>query len=209
MRVLVFGDSITQGLWDINGGWVSRINRLYTEQTITTKNFELPVFINLGIAGDNSQDLLKRIDNEIIARSRNDELAIVIAIGFNDSRVKSGVNFSSPEEYINNLAEISTIVRKYTDKILFVGLTPCIESRTNPVAWGPTSYNNNRIRIFNNALQGYCNLNKIAFVDVFDVLTEALEKSDILPDGVHPNDNGHQTIAEIVGQSIIGLLGTN
>lgn len=37
MRVLVFGDSITQGFWDTEGGWVERLRKYYDQYyTLTT-----------------------------------------------------------------------------------------------------------------------------------------------------------------------------
>lgn len=38
MRVLVFGDSITQGYWDTEGGWVKRIRSHYDLLQITDLN---------------------------------------------------------------------------------------------------------------------------------------------------------------------------
>ena len=38
-------------------------------------------------------------------------------------------------------------------QILFFGLTPCVESRLNPVSWCKTGYMNARIKEFNSTLR--------------------------------------------------------
>ena len=148
MRVIVFGDSITQGFWDMQGGWVARIRKHYDLKEQKTAGNEPTVF-NLGISGNVSDEVLERIEDETRVRINNQDIAIVIAVGVNDSRIKPSGNVSSPEKYVDNLGKIAEVAQKFTDRLLFVGLTPCVDERTNPVAWSNTSYTNERIKIFN------------------------------------------------------------
>lgn len=197
MRVLIFGDSITQGFWDTDGGWVQRIRKAYDEETIKA-DYELPTIFNMGISGDSSGDIVERFEAETKARYNDDGVGFVFAVGVNDSRTKSGVNFSSPEEYRKNLEKLLAIARQYSDKIVFVGLTPCVEERSNPVSWGDTGYTNDRIRQFNQVLEYFCRANSVEFVDILTPFTEAEAKTELLPDSLHPNNEGHQLIADIV-----------
>ena len=205
MRVLVFGDSITQGFWDVDGGWVSRIRKAYDQKAIETDDYDQPTIFNLGVSGNSSDDVLARFDNETKVRA-NEELAFVFAIGVNDARTKTGVNFSDIERYRQNLTEIVSQARRYTDKILFVGLTPCVEARSNPVSWGDTGYTNARIKVFDDALKEFCEQNSISFVEVLEPFQEAEAKTELLPDSLHPNDEGHQLIARIVAPRLEELL---
>ncbi len=87
MRVLVFGDSITQGFWDVDGGWVSRIRKTYDQKAIDTDDYDQPTIFNMGVSGNSSDDVLVRFDNETKVRA-NEELSFVFAIGVNDARTK-------------------------------------------------------------------------------------------------------------------------
>jgi lysophospholipase L1-like esterase len=205
MRVLVFGDSITQGFWDVEGGWVSRLRKAYDQKAIETDDYDQPTIFNMGVSGNSSDDVLVRFDNETKVRA-NEELAFVFAIGVNDARTKAGVNFSDIERYCKNLSEIVSQARRYSDRILFVGLTPCVEARSNPVSWGDTGYTNARIEAFDSTLKEFCEQNSISFVEVLEPFQEAEAKTELLPDSLHPNNEGHQLIAELVGQKLQELL---
>jgi len=205
MRVLVFGDSITQGFWDIDGGWVSRIRKHYDQQMIDGTDNDPPTIFNLGVSGDSSDDVLARFERETKSRAK-EELAFVIAVGVNDSRTKAGVNYSDINRYKQNLNQILKVAKQYSDKILFVGLTPCVEERSNPVSWGDTGYTNNLIKEFDDTLRGFCKENRVPFVEVLEPFANAETDKDLLPDGLHPNDEGHQLITELVLPKVEELL---
>lgn len=207
MRVLVFGDSITQGFWDTDGGWVAHIRKQYDQQMIDGTDNDPPTIFNLGVSGDSSDDILARFDNEAKVRAR-EELAFVIAVGVNDSRTKAGENYSDTNRYTQNLSEILKLAKQYSGKVLFVGLTPCVEERSNPVSWGDTGYTNDRIKEFDNALQEFCQENRVPFVEVFEPFAKAEAETELLPDSLHPNDKGHQLIADLIKPNLGELLST-
>jgi len=197
MRVLVFGDSITQGFWDSEGGWVSRLRKAYDKVSIETDEYNEPYIFNLGVSGNTSDDLFTRFNDETKARA-NDESALTFSIGVNDSRTKAGVNFSDTKHYTQNLSELLSLARKYSDKIIFVGLTPCVEERSNPVPWGDAGYTNSRIKEFDASLRNFCKDNHVTFVEVFEPFYKAQNRTELLPDGLHPNNEGHQLLADLV-----------
>ncbi len=61
MRVLIFGDSITYGAWDTEAGWVERLKREAHRQTIQSEGKSKIQILNLGIGGDSSTKILKRM----------------------------------------------------------------------------------------------------------------------------------------------------
>lgn len=205
MRVLIFGDSITQGFWDADGGWVSRIRKHFDQQMIDGTDDDPPTIFNLGVSGDSSDDVLARFDNETKVRAK-EELAFVIAVGVNDARTKAVVNYSDTNRYKQNLSEILRLAKQYSDKVLFVGLTPCVEERSNPVAWGDTGYTNGRIKEFDSTLQQFCKENKVPFVEVLEPFAKAEAETELLPDSLHPNDKGHKIIADLVKPHLEQLL---
>lgn len=110
-RILVFGDSIVWGAWDSQGGWVARLKKYTDKQAIEGKEDYDSIYL-LGISGDNSDDLLKRFEGELMSRLDDESsIHIVIAIGVNDSQceLSSGENRISLEKYVKNLSEMVNI----------------------------------------------------------------------------------------------------
>ncbi len=70
--ILVFGDSISYGAWDIEGGWVSRLRKFLDKKNLSEENFDCKVY-NLGISGDNSSGVLNRFEFETRQRIRKIE----------------------------------------------------------------------------------------------------------------------------------------
>lgn len=198
MNIIIFGDSITLGEWDQEGGWVARI-RKFTDQKVIATNFKTYISIyNAGISGDNTDTLLQRFENELKARfDPEDENLIIIAIGINDSQVflKDGSNKIPLEKFKRNLVKILEICRANTPKIVFIGLTPVDEERVNPMPWKPTyGYVQKEVEKYNQTVKIFCEENKIEFINLLPVfLGRAL-----LIDGVHPNTKGHELLAKII-----------
>lgn len=187
--ILVFGDSITWGAWDKRGGWVCRLKE-YLSPDILIYNF--------GVSGDTTEDLLKRLECEL--NSIRDEKVVLFQIGINDSSMLNGKNKVSADEFERNLNEIIKITRKFTDKILFVGLTPVNENRTAPVEWDENLfYKNEFVEKYNEILEEVAFHNDIPFVSLLDKLDEKM-----LEDGLHPNSDGH----EIIFREVVRNLNT-
>lgn len=209
MRVLVFGDSITQGFWDETGGWVDKLRHYYdSRQLEDLENRHEPTIFNLGISADNSADLLKRVETETMARTRHAQSpTVIIQIGVNDSCVEDGKPQQSIEQYKDNLHEISQKLSGLSSRAIFVGLSCCDEPKTTPVFWGEYYYTNKRIKSYEQAMEDVANELKIPFIPVFEAFSEAFANdSSLLPDGLHPNQAGHKIIFDIVKPDLTKLL---
>jgi lysophospholipase L1-like esterase len=209
MRVLAFGDSITQGYWDIHGGWVDKLRKHYDELQIQDLNGrDEPTIFNLGISADTSADVLKRIESETIARTRHEIPPIIIVqIGINDSYTLQGKVSVAIEDYKQNLTDIITKMKPLSAKIIFVGSSACNETQTTPVAWGEFHYTNEAIKRYEQAMSEVANEHDVAFIPVFKkFITGLSENRNLLPDGLHPNTEGHQLIADIVLPKLQELL---
>ena len=179
----VFGDSITWGASDNEiGGWANRLRNHLAERP--DDFFQV---YNLGIGGNNSDMLLKRFVAENEARNPD---TIIIAIGINDSRYEGSREnpFVPLERFESNLEEIIKQSRKFTEEIIFVGLTRVDEERVSPTPWNPSiHFDNKNISIYNEKAKEVCEKNNLLFIEMMDLI----EDSE-LEDGLHPDARGHE-----------------
>jgi len=204
-QIFVFGDSITYGAWDKEGGWVQRLRRFLDEKVLTSSDFYYLVY-NLGVSGDNTCDLLKRFKFEIEQRFCKNEKAIVIfAIGINDSQFVQSKNSNqvSEEQFKENLEKLIKLARNFTSIIVFVGLTPVDESKTTPIPWNTDKfYKNEYIQRYNEIIKKVCKNNNLHYIEIFEEFAET-NYQELLEDGLHPNSEGHQKIFEIVKNYLV------
>lgn len=200
MRILIFGASITYGAWDIEGGWVQRLRKFLDEKTLADKGY-FEVY-NLGISGDDTEDLLKRFEPEIKPRlDEQEETAFIFEIGINDSQFIYSKNSLRvlPEKFKDNIQILINSAKRFSPKIIFVGLAPVNESKTAPIPWYTVaSYKNEYIQKYDEIIKNVCEENQVNYIKVFDKLV-----TTDLEDGVHPTSFGHQKIFEIVKEFLI------
>jgi acyl-CoA thioesterase I len=189
--ICIFGDSIVWGASDLEkGGWVNRLRLFFDKQG---KDMEV---YNLGIPGDTTGDLLDRLEAEI--KSRLDEETIILfSIGINDS-----IHLENLEFFKDNLQDLMGVARKFSKKILFLGLTNVDEKKTIPVNWDKEAvYINKNIKIFDNQIKEIVEKEKVNYFRIFDLLNK-----NELEDGLHPNSKGHEKIFEAVKSYLIKEL---
>jgi lysophospholipase L1-like esterase len=192
-RICVFGDSIALGACDHEGGgWVARL-RKYLE----INGYDYDVY-NLGISGDTTDDLLERFGAE--AGAREPEI-IIFAIGVNDSSYRQPLNGSYVplNKFKANLEILKQKANKFTNKVIFVGITKVDENKTAPIPWNiDANYRNKDIKEYNQAIKEFCEKNNLLFTPIYDLL----DKED-LEDGLHPNSEGHEKIFQRVKDFLI------
>ncbi|MCL2451716.1 GDSL-type esterase/lipase family protein [Candidatus Saccharibacteria bacterium] len=205
MNIIFVGASITQGFWDTGGGWVARITRTFMKRAVDTKTFygagSPPVAFNLGISGDNAERILGRLDTELAARVDGRGDVVVFSFGVNDSQARGGKFTSSPKKFLADLTRIFEITKNYVDNVFFANILPCDEKLVQPVAWNDSIYYyNDRIDDFNQVLEEFCRGggSGLKVIDIATPFKKALEQRELLMDGLHPNDAGHELIAEVV-----------
>ncbi|MFH1473348.1 MAG: GDSL-type esterase/lipase family protein [Candidatus Aenigmatarchaeota archaeon] len=115
-RLLVFGDSIAWGYYDIEGGWVERLKRFFMEKMLSGDSSGFAVY-NLSISGDYTKDLLDRFRSETKQRTEEEEGGeiIIFNIGINDSQIlnKSGKHVISKDELKRNIKKLIDLPRKF------------------------------------------------------------------------------------------------
>lgn len=199
MNIYIFGDSIVWGACDYEkGGWVERL------KSYLMQNKEDVDVYNLGVSGNNTQDLLKRFDVEIKARKSEISEMIIIAVGINDSQYikKREDPQVSLMEFGENIAVLLEKARKITNRVIFVGLTKVDESKVMPIPWDETKYYENRvIQNYDSVVGEVCQKQGVPFISLFSVLT-----NQDLEDGLHPNSSGHEKIFKKVFEIVEPML---
>ncbi len=196
-RILVFGDSIGQGYWDVeNGGWVQLLFRHFMKSE--DREIRDINVINLSVSGHTSRDVRQRLTCEIGILDNGEAMLTILDIGTNDSMLFDDVPAVSEGEFRDNIADI--IIRaKERGEVLLLDSIPCVESRTIPVA------RDHRIVITNDRLQNYNQIKRdearkaeVRYFSVWDSIVAEQRSRDLLPDGVHPSSEGHRLMFELI-----------
>jgi lysophospholipase L1-like esterase len=195
-NILIFGDSIAAGR-KVNKtkSWPSLL-----AQSLDKNDRDFTLVHNLSIPGDSSNEVIKRFSVEAEARCRriypNDHSSIIFAVGLNDTKCPGSQDnpITSEKDFRNNIALLIENAQKYTNHIIFLGLTPVDEQKTVPL--DNVYFLNERISSYEKIISEECKKRNISFLGI----TEEWLKSNYLKllseDGIHPNKKGHQKIFE-------------
>jgi lysophospholipase L1-like esterase len=187
-KIIIFGNSIAYGAWDLEGGWVDRLRKDSHKKVIEEKK-DISVY-NRSISGAITQDVVDRFESEIKPIIRNEDTIVIFATGINDSIWMNNENKwrVSQEEFRNNLQKLIDLAKNHTKNIIYLGLTKTHDG--DPITWATDkSYKEERVNLFNEILKEISEKNNISFLNLIDVL----EVED-LADCVHPNTQGHEKI---------------
>jgi len=196
---LFFGDSITYGEYDgVYGGWVDILKRFYHSEYNNKKINEVNIF-NLGIGGETTFGLLKRLIVEVEARKSPNGNLIFISYGANDLAYIGGVQKVVPNQFKNNLRKAISIAQKFTDKIYLLSILPISDSINGiETSTGKIRSNENIIK-FNKIIKEVSSNNSIIYIDLYSAFLD--NKEELLSDdGVHPNEKGYLLISSFVKQ---------
>jgi lysophospholipase L1-like esterase len=190
-------------------------------------------FVNAGKLGDTTENLLKRIDKDVLARNPD---FITILIGANDARKDTELK-QALEAYRRNIEEIILKIRNKTNvPIALISLAPLGEN--------PNSEKNKIVEQYNAILKDIATKQNLGYLPLFErlipilfdkipvdtsafklSLATALIKSafqkyflrkdwdaisasngySILTDGIHINDKAGNILADLIGQWLIRI----
>jgi len=202
-KIIVFGDSITFGAWDMEcAGWVNRMRlAIDNDKSIISAH----VF-NMGISGQIVSEITGRIDDEcgrrVLEEANN---VVVLSAGINDTQLIPSDASSRElklrtgrEQFRNDVTELIRRAKRYTDKVIYMGLTPVDERLTNPIRWDRSkNWRNECIIEYDGIIREICASEGIDYVYVYDAI-DPFENWD----GLHPAAAGHKILAEIMGAAV-------
>lgn len=170
-----------------------------------------PFVINAGIGGNNTRDLLARIDKDCL--SFHPDLTVLM-IGTNDM---NSVKYVPLNEYKDNLRKIIDKLLKSHSQVLLLNILPLYEpylfTRHPKAFYGPEGPSG-RLTAVNEAIEQIADQTGVSFLDVHHVFEKigniGLEKSSYIrneansniTDGIHPTPDGYRAIAIAVYEHI-------
>jgi lysophospholipase L1-like esterase len=177
----VFGDSIAVGSDDREaGGWVARLRLDWNQRE------KISVY-DLGVDGDRTEQLLRRLAGEAAARNAS---VIVIAIGANDLGWH-GSEGTDVALFRKRYEGILTEAERFTRRILVLGLLNVDE--------GDESHGvrNEQVTAFNIIIEQLARAHGAEFLALYGLLSP-----QDFADGLHPNASGHARLAPLIGQEL-------
>ncbi|WGV24898.1 GDSL-type esterase/lipase family protein [Halotia branconii] len=200
LKILALGDSLVYGFGDPEkGGWVEQLRRWWM----------LPdnaghVLYNLGVRGDRTQQVAKRLEVEFRhrgeLRNRVPDL-IILSVGGNDSARLSrpnGRNYTDFAEFESEIASLLDLAQQLCP-VLFVGMVPVNETKMPFLDC--LYYNHADQYRYKEATKVACNKRQIPYLDTFEQWMqrgEAWRLNRLSVDGLHPNTLGYQALLEDV-----------
>ncbi|WP_454045307.1 SGNH/GDSL hydrolase family protein [Chryseobacterium sp. Marseille-Q8038] len=193
---LFFGDSITYGEYDgVFGGWVDILKRYALQQFHEGNGDELILF-NLGIGGETTEGLLKRIPHELDARNSPDGNVVFLSYGANDLAVKEGIQMVNPEKFRSNIKKAVEHARRFSNEIYLVSILPFSQKIDGVMVSSGKKRINEDVVAYNQILKNIAAEDSLTYIDFYSAF---LDDKEILlsSDGVHPNEKGYGMMAEI------------
>ncbi|MFC1725457.1 GDSL-type esterase/lipase family protein [candidate division KSB1 bacterium] len=213
LTIVAFGNSTTADRNGIEKVYARRLEELLSERHINA------TILNAGIPGNTTEDARRRFKTEVIEKEPD---IVIIQFGLNDAAVDVHLGKSKPrvskERYRENLLYFINILQSEEIKVIL--MTP------NPVRWtenlksvfGKPPYDINNPKGFNLLSREYAQSVRVIaantgtpLIDVyshFEYLeaAEDITVSELLLDGLHPNDRGHEIIAGLLTEKISGIV---
>lgn len=203
-QIFIIGSSSVYGVGAKKGGWADLIKqelhqKMYGEDGVGEK-YEVFNFGKSGAKIEFAKRLFPMIMKEY---GRDGKKITIVSIGGNNSKAENEpTNYvSTPEEYESQMSELLDLLKKQSDVVIAVGSGSVDENKTNPkhnpLTGRRSFFTNQRRKKFEQRWEKLCEQKGIKFVGVS--LSEDKWQADYLyEDGLHPNQKGHQYIADKV-----------
>ncbi len=191
-RIFVNGDSTAYGLWDKKiGGWANRLKMGVWD------NPSIDAVVNLALNAQTLDKILERLPAQIAPYGRARNLGVLM-LGGADSLILYGQ--SAPQnplpDFKAQLRRLKPVLAEVRMTPVFVGSFAVDETLTNPSPLNGHRASVERGRDYTGAVQKLAEEIDAPFVDLADVWTDPTDFISF--DGMHPNDSGHQRIADRV-----------
>lgn len=189
LRMIIFGDSISAYRGDLKVASIQLTERLEDRYS----HFE---FINAGVRGNTTEMGRARFQQDVLDLSPD---VVIIAFGTNDSAIDIYLGKTEPrvslERYSENLRYFITELHKQNVKVIFYSNPPVYITDDTKRKY------EFKLDQYMDAERGIVSALSCYYVDIRQKFLEKVggysEKLlDYMPDGMHPNEEGHKIIAD-------------
>lgn len=215
-RIVCFGDSVTFG-WNVDykDSYPNILEKLLQ------KDYPKVKVINSGIGGDTVIDAFNRLESDVISFKPH---LIIINLGLNDGWIQevvedgNGGEVEEPSDNenkeigLNTNVDLETFKKYYCDIIEIIELADIkiILMGINLVLGDPSLVNDNITgqqieiyKMYNEQIREIGLDNDLVYLDLWDIFNKNNKIHDYLQsDGIHPNENGLELIANSVSSSL-------
>ncbi len=176
-RIIFMGNSITE-FWSI------------TDSSFFSDNS----FINRGISGQTTPQMLLRFRNDVINLHPD---VVVILAGTNDIAENTGP--ITLKDVFGNIVSMHQLAEANGIKVILSSVLPVYEFN-----WHPGLKPAEKIVKLNEMIKSYCEKNNITYADYYSSMVDERKGLDkkYSGDGVHPNKAGYKVMEPIIQKAI-------
>ena len=204
VQIFLLGDSFVYGVGANDGGWGDLLKKYFHKKMYSSGGVgEKYEVYNFGKAGEGIEFVEKTFRQQLDQYGRDGEIITVVSVGTNDIKAKDSVeNFvSTINGCLNKISKFVDFLVSKKIKVIMVGSGFFDETKSNPkissITGRKSFFTNNRQKDFLIGLENLCTEKGVSFVDIGVDEKEWKEKY-LYIDGVHPNQKGHNFIADKV-----------
>lgn len=196
-RIVAIGSSSLYGRVDPEGGgYVGRLRKWHENNGVHNAVF------NLGIGGDTTTCILKRLSAE--ASIRKPDL-ILFTTGLNDTRrigQKDAPVTTPLAQFQKNVQGIIQESKKFAE-IVVMGVYPIDDTRTQPLVETNFFYLMTDAKQYEQETREICRVKNIPYLNIWDTWMKTDYKPWLYADGLHANSLGHEQIFEVLKRFLI------
>lgn len=199
--IVALGDSVTLG--------VRRDGSVKADQTFAALLGEKPgrKVINAGIGGNNTDQMLARLERDVLSHRPD---TVIIMAGLNDAAYVDPGPVArtwprvSAEKYEANLMQIVQAVKKAGARAILTTPNPM----TKRYVYSSFGFYNGRdinesLLLYRSAVHAVSTSQSVCMVDVYSGMQRQEKWEEMLPDGIHPNPDGHRLIARLIEEGCL------
>ena len=218
LRIVAFGDSTTFTRDGVRQVYAQRLAEELPRRGVVA------TVINRGVPSNDTALALARIDRDVVSEKPD---LVIVQFGINDSAVDV---WKSPRptrprielaDFRTNLDKIVQIVRRSGAAIVLMTPNPVRWTETMKEMYGHPPYKpddpdgfNVLVKDYAQAVRDIARREKVPLVDVYQAFTDhgggpKHSVDELLEDGVHPGDRGHEIVARLLIEQIAPLPGSD
>ncbi|WP_366790999.1 GDSL-type esterase/lipase family protein [uncultured Chryseobacterium sp.] len=150
----------------------------------------------MGIGGETTEGLVKRISYETEARNSEEGNIVFIGYGANDLAIKNGMQAVEPERFKANITAAVQKAKQYAEGIYLISILPVARKIDGVKVSSGKLRSSAEILKYNQLLKEVADENTLQYLDFYSGFAD--DKEILLSrDGVHPNEKGYGIIAEM------------